>query len=285
MDTGNSIFERLKQKGDSLSPKQVRLARYLLGNYKTAAFQTISQLARGAGVSEATVVRFATFLDYTGFPEMLEELQQIVQHELRAYETIRHTYKGEQLRELTILETVIKNDQRNIARLLESIKVPDIEQAADTICRADRVVIIGLYASSYLAQFFGYTLGKVKENVIIINRDSMDVHNLLLSCDRNTAVFMFSFPRYPQKLQHLGEYFQKKGVAVIGITDSILSPLKAVSSQLLAIPQQYTSFSDPGCAVLLLLQAIIMQYLSKNPEKSEEFLQQFDQYVDHMKFF
>jgi DNA-binding MurR/RpiR family transcriptional regulator len=281
----SSIFERLKEKGNELSPKQAQLAKHLMSNHKAAAFQNISQLARAAGVSEATVVRLATFLNYSGYPEMLEDLQKIVQHELKAYETIRHTYKGDSLKKLNIIETVVKNDQRNINSLLENVHVADIEKAVDSVCASNQIIILGLYASSYLAQFFGYNLGKVKENVTIINKDSMDINNLLLSCCSKTTVFMIAFPRYPQKLVALGEVFQKKGATVIGITDSFLSPLKAVSNQLLIVPFQYTSFSDPSCAILLLLQAVIMEFLSRNPDQTEEFLQQFDDYVDQLKFF
>ena len=85
-------------------------------------------------------------------------------------------------------------------------------------------------------------------------------------------------------MQLLGEAFQKKKATVVGITDSILSPLKAVSNQLLVIPQQYTSFTDPGCSIMLLLQAIIMEYISRNPDEAEAYLQQFDEYVDCIKF-
>jgi DNA-binding MurR/RpiR family transcriptional regulator len=285
LDLSNSIFERVKEKGDGLSPKQVQLARHLINNYKAAAFQTITQIGRAANVSEATVVRLAASLDYSGFPEMLDDLQKIVQHELKAYETIRHTYKGDQLKGLNIIETVINNEQRNLTRLPENIKISEIEQVADMIYSADQVIIVGLYAASYLAQYFGYNLGKIKENVTTINKDSMDVYNLLLQCSSNTTVFMISLPRYPKKLISLGEVFRKKGASVIGITDSYLSPLKAVSTMLLAVPQQYTSFSDPGCAIMLLLQAITMEYLARNPDHTEESLQQFDDYVEQMKFF
>jgi len=280
----NSLFERIKEKGDELSPKQVQLANYLINNYKTAAFQTIAQMAKESNVSEATVVRLATFLNYSGFPEMLEDLQAVVQHELQAFETIRHTYKGDQLKRLNILETVVNNDQRNINRLFESVTIEDIGRTVDTICNSDRIFVIGSYSSGYLAQYFGYNLSKVKKNVATLSRDSTDAFNFYLSCDRKTAVFIFSFPRYPRKMQLLGEAFQKKKATVVGITDSILSPLKAVSNQLLVIPQQYTSFTDPGCSIMLLLQAIIMEYISRNPDEAEAYLQQFDEYVDCIKF-
>ncbi len=284
MAVNSTFFDRIEKVSDSLSPKQAQLAEYLINNYKTAAFQTIAQIAREANVSEATVVRLATFLNYSGFPEMLEDLQAVVQHELEAFDTIRHTYKGDELKQLNILETVVNNDQRNINRLLESIDIQDIETVVDTICRSDKVYIIGSYSSGYLAQYFGYNLAKVKKQVSVLSRDSTDAYNYYLSCDSRTAVFIFSFPRYPKKMQLLGEAFKKKGATVIGISDSILSPLKAAATYLLAIPQQYTSFSDPGCSVMLLLQAIIMEYISRDPEQAEACLQEFDDYVEQIKF-
>jgi len=280
----STFFDRIDEVSDALSPKQAQLAEYLINNYKTAAFQTIAQIAREANVSEATVVRLATFLNYSGFPEMLEDLQAVVQHELEAFDTIRHTYKGDELKQLNILETVVNNDQRNINRLLESISIQDIETVVDTICRSDKVYIIGSYSSGYLAQYFGYNLAKVKKHVSVLSRDSTDAYNYYLSCDSKTAVFIFSFPRYPKKMQLLGEAFRKKGATVIGISDSILSPLKAAATHLLAIPQQYTSFSDPSCSVMLLLQAIIMEYISRDPEQAEKCLQEFDDYVEQIKF-
>jgi len=280
----SSLFERIKERGDSLSPKQAQLAKYLINNYKTAAFQTIAQIARESNVSEATVVRLAMFLGYSGFPEMLDDLQAVVRHELQAFETIRRTYRGDQLKKLNILETVVNNDQRNINRLFESVTIRDIEAVVDTICASDRIFVIGSYSSGYLAQYFGYNLAKVKKNVVTLSRDSTDAFNFYLSCDHKTAAFIFSFPRYPRKMQLLGEAFRNKDATVIGITDSILSPLKAVSNQLLVIPQQYTSFTDPGCSIMLLLQAILMEYVSRNSEEVECSLEQFDEYVDCIKF-
>jgi DNA-binding MurR/RpiR family transcriptional regulator len=226
LELNNSLFEKIREKGDELSPKQVQLANYLINNYKTAAFQTIAQMAKEINVSEATVVRLAMFLGYSGFPEMLDDLQAVVQHELRAFETIRHTYKGDQLKQLNILETVVNNDQRNISMLFESVTIRDIEATADAICSSDRIYVIGSYSSGYLAQFFGYNLSKVKKNVTTLSRDSTDAFNSFLSCDNKTTAVIFSFPRYPRKMQLLGEAFRKKKATVIGITDSILLELR-----------------------------------------------------------
>lgn len=285
MQNQNSFFEKVKEKSHELSPKHTQLAKYLMNNYKSAAFQNIIQIAKDAEVSEATVVRLATTLDYSGFPEMLEDLKKIVQYELSAFENIRNTYKGEKIKQLNVLETVVNNDQENVQKTLQSVLLSDIESTADAIEASRKVIIVGLYASSFLAQYFGYNLGKVKENVHIINEDSIILHNLLLDCGPDTIVFVIAFPRYPKKMQHFGEVFKKKGANVIGITDSILSPLKAVSNKLLIVPLRYMSFTDPCCAVLFLIQSIIMEFMSRDPEGVEEKLRDFDDYVEQMKYF
>jgi len=281
----SSFFEKVKEKSHELSPKQTQLAKYLMNNYKSAAFQNIIKIAKDAEVSEATVVRLATTLDYSGFPEMLDDLQKIVQYELSAFESIRNTYKGEKIKQLNVLETVINYDQKNVQKTLQSVLLSDIEWIAHAIQASKKVIIVGLYASSFLAQYFGYNLGKVKENVHIINEDSVVLNNILLDCGPDTIVFLTAFPRYPKKIQYLGEMFKKKGANVIGITDSILSPLKAVSNKLLIVPLQYMSFTDPCCAILFLLQSIIMEFMSIDPEGAEEKLGAFDDYVEQMKYF
>ncbi|QGU00370.1 hypothetical protein SYNTR_1776 [Candidatus Syntrophocurvum alkaliphilum] len=285
MKNGNTFFEKIKQKSDKLSPKQAQLAKYIMDNYKKAAFQNLTQIAKEADVSESTVVRLSTTLDYSGFIEMSNDLQDIVQHELKAYDSIRNTLKGENLKELNILLTVINNDQKNMDTLVDSVSMQEIEEVVARIEESNKVIVVGLYSSSYMAEYLGYTLGKVKTDVVVINKDSMDAHNLILACDEKTTVIMLSFPRYPKHLKNLGEAFRNKGATIIGITDSVFSPLKVFTDKLLIVPLKYMSFSDPCGPILLLLQAIIVEYVARNPEDTEHKLKQFDEYANQINLF
>ncbi|WP_370543220.1 MurR/RpiR family transcriptional regulator [Geomicrobium sp. JCM 19055] len=47
-----------------MSKSQLKIANYLIDHQETAPFLTASKLAKNAEVGEATVVRFAFFLDY-----------------------------------------------------------------------------------------------------------------------------------------------------------------------------------------------------------------------------
>ena len=69
MTTKNELLSRLDQKYPKLSKGQKKLTDYIRENYDKAAFFTASKLGETVGVSESTVVRFATQLGYQGYPE------------------------------------------------------------------------------------------------------------------------------------------------------------------------------------------------------------------------
>ena len=64
------------------SKGQKRIAAYILENYDKAAFMTASRLGILAGVSESTVVRFASELGYDGYPSMQRALQDMIRSRL-----------------------------------------------------------------------------------------------------------------------------------------------------------------------------------------------------------
>ena len=64
MGNTNELTNRINQKYSSMSKGQKLLATYISDNYDKAVFLTAERLGKVVGVSESTVVRFATFLGY-----------------------------------------------------------------------------------------------------------------------------------------------------------------------------------------------------------------------------
>ena len=83
------ILEKIRQIYPQLTKSQSRLADFIAASYQEAAFMTASRLARRVGVNEATVIRFAQRLDYAGYPDLIQDIQAIVQEELKLrFETL-----------------------------------------------------------------------------------------------------------------------------------------------------------------------------------------------------
>ena len=64
------ILAQINKDSHKFSKSQRKISAYISSNYDKAAFMTAGKLGETVGVSESTVVRFATDLGYDGYPGM-----------------------------------------------------------------------------------------------------------------------------------------------------------------------------------------------------------------------
>ena len=80
----NDLLAKLSSYSGKLSKGQRTIAKFISANYDKAAFMTAGKLGKIVGVSESTVVRFATELGYDGYPAMRKALQEMIRNRLTA---------------------------------------------------------------------------------------------------------------------------------------------------------------------------------------------------------
>ena len=66
----NLLTVRIQEHMEHFSKGQRLIAKYIEEHYDKVAFMTASKLGATVGVSESTVVRFATEIGYAGYPEL-----------------------------------------------------------------------------------------------------------------------------------------------------------------------------------------------------------------------
>ena len=84
MQDMQDMIDRLNQSGKRLSKGHQKIAQYIVEHYDKALFMTASKLGESVGVSESTVVRFASAMGYEGYPQLQRSLQELVSHRLTA---------------------------------------------------------------------------------------------------------------------------------------------------------------------------------------------------------
>ena len=80
MDRERDIITRINEKFPHMSKGHKAIAAFILEHYDQAAFMTAARLGRQLHVSESTVVRFASGIGYSGYPEMQAELAAHLLH-------------------------------------------------------------------------------------------------------------------------------------------------------------------------------------------------------------
>ena len=102
----NELLSQIKERYAKMSKGQKLLADYIMDNYDKAVFLTASRLGKTVGVSESTVVRFATQLGYEGYPEFQEALEELVRNKLNSIQRMEVAYG--RISQSEILETVLQ---------------------------------------------------------------------------------------------------------------------------------------------------------------------------------
>lgn len=271
MEQRQELLARINQTGRRLSKGQKRIAEYIVNHYDKAAFMTASKLGDKVQVSESTVVRFAIALGYDGYPALQKALQEMIRNRLTAVQRVEMT--GD-MSESAVLGTVFKADMQNIRQTIEDLDEANFSRTVDALCEAERVYVVGVRSSAPLAQFLGYYMNFIRDNVMVITSGISDVLEQVARVGEKDVVLGISFPRYSRRTIEAMNYAKGKGATVVSLTDTPLSPLGETSDFCLTARSDMASFVDSLVAPLSMINALIVAMsLRHREEVSEHFAQ------------
>ena len=258
----NDLTSRINECYGSLSKGQKILATYITDNYDKAVFLTAAKMGQVVGVSESTVVRFATHLGYKGYPEFQKALEEMVRNKLNSIQRMEVTYG--RISQSHILETVLQSDQEKIKDTLEHIDEHAFELAVDTIIKAKHIYIVGIRSCAPLAAFMAFYFNLMFENVTLLQtNNSSELFEQMVRISKDDVIIGISFPRYSMRTLKAMEFANNRNAKVITLTDSVHSPMNLYSSCNLIARSDMASIVDSLVAPLSVINALIVALLMK----------------------
>ncbi len=252
----NDLINKIQSELPGFSKGQKQIARYILEHYDKAAFMTASRLGMTVGVSESTVVRFATELGYDGYPHLQRALQEMIRNKLTSVQ--RMEVSSDRMGGRDVLQTVLHADMDMIRQTLDELDRDAFQGAVDALIGAKRIYILGVRSSSALSNFLGFYFNLLFENVRLVHTNSVsEIFEQMLRIGPGDVVFGVSFPRYSKRTLSAMQYARDRGARVIALTDSRLSPLARVADHLLLARSDMASFVDSLVAPLSVVNALI----------------------------
>ena len=253
----NDLITKIQSELPGFSKGQKQIARFILEHYDKAAFMTASRLGVTVGVSESTVVRFATELGYDGYPHLQRALQEMIRNKLTSVQ--RMEVAGDRMGGRDVLQTVLHADTDMIRVTLDEIDRDAFQGAVDALMGAKRICILGVRSSSALASFLGFYFNLLFENVTLVHTNSVsEIFEQVLRVGPGDVLFGISFPRYSKRTLSAMKYARDRGARVIALTDSQLSPLARVADHVLLARSDMASFVDSLVAPLSVINALIV---------------------------
>lgn len=284
MANTNELLNRINNSYSSMSKGQKLLATYITDNYDKAVFLTAAKMGETVGVSESTVVRFATFLGYKGYPEFQKALEELVRNKLNSIQRMEVTYG--RISQSKILETVLKSDADKIHSTLEKIDQNAFELAVDTILHAKHIYIIGIRSCAPLASFMAFYFTLMFPNVHLIQTSSSsEIFEQMVRIGKEDVIIGISFPRYSMRTLKAMEFANNRSAKVITLTDSVHSPMNLYSSCNLIADSDMASIVDSLVAPLSVINALIVALCMKKQNEVAKTLEMLEDIWDEYQVY
>ena len=246
------ILSLINRENVRYSKGQRMIIKYITENYDKAAFMTAGKLGKTVGVSESTVVRFASELGYDGYPGMRKAMQEMVRNRLTAVQRIE--VAKEQIDRDDLLDAVLSADMEKLHSTMEEVNKEDFNRAVEMILNAKNVYIVGMRSSTALANFMGFYLNLLLDNVHLVHDTSVsEVYEQVFRIKEGDVFIGISYPRYSSRTIKAMQFAKSTGAAAIGITDGESSPFVGVADINLFAKSDMVSFLDSLVAPMSLI--------------------------------
>lgn len=261
----SNLLVRIDLSRKEFSKGQRRIAAYIEEHYDEAAFMTAASIGEIVGVSESTVVRFATQIGYKGYPSLQKAMQEMIRDKLNSVQRIEVTTG--RIGQNDVVESVLNQDIDKIKRTIDEVSRDDFRRTVQAVINADNIYVFGVKSASYIANFFAYYLDLIFGNVHFINSTSKTTtyEKLFRICDKDVMIGI-SFPRYSAMAVDAMNFAHARGAEVIAVTDSMISPLVANADEVLLARSDIASVVDTLVAPLSLINALLVAIVIERKE-------------------
>lgn len=247
------VLERIRLAMPTMSLSNQKIAFYLAEHQSEAAFLTASQLAERAGVSHATVVRFARYLGYLGYPDLVRAFQSRVTQALTTVERLRQSDQDLG----TTPQRIMRTDATNLAVTIENLDPLEFNRAVKTLAGARRIYVAGFRSVSAVAYLLHFSLQLIRRPGEVILVSATDYLDQLSDAGGEDALVAISFPRYFRQTVEVTAHAAERGLHRVAITDHPLSPLGQLADTILCAQTKLNTFIESFVAPTALVNALV----------------------------
>lgn len=286
MEKKYDVLSRIEERYHKMSKSHKAIADFISEHYDQAVFMTAAALGETLGISESTVVRFASGIGYEGYPEFQKGLEDCVKGKLNSFQKMKAKYGRSSQSE--VLTSVMAADIEKLQHTIANLDSAAFESAVNTIMTAENVYIMGLRSNGPLAEFLQFYLNMIRGGVVLLKSTSVsETFEQMIRINEKDSFIGISFPRYSMRTLKAMEFASDRNAKVIALTDSAHSPMCLYSSCNLLARSDMVSIVDSLVAPLSVINALVValclrcpQTVKKNLEMLEETWNNYQVYLN-----
>ncbi|MFV0410945.1 MAG: MurR/RpiR family transcriptional regulator [Paracoccus sp. (in: a-proteobacteria)] len=253
--TSDSLIGALNARINDMPPQLRLAARYLIEHPQDVALHSMREMARRAGVQPATMTRLARFLGASGYEDLRREQADLIRRgtgDLISHARNRAEPGSGAQQAGTMLEALA----RQMDRLNSPEQLDRIAHAADALAAAGRIHVLGARSCHSPAWHFHYVMSLLGEKTRLLDGPGGTGPDGLMRAEPGDALLVFSVHPYARLSLDLAGLAADRGLSVIAVTDSEVSPLIPLAAHAVICPAESAGIFHsltPAMAVAELL--------------------------------
>jgi DNA-binding MurR/RpiR family transcriptional regulator len=268
MKASISFDERINGSLGRLSPAAQRAAHYFRDNREEVLVASASTLAEKAGTSDATVIRTARALGYSGMEELRRSLARELTENLSPAGRLAGTLHeiGDDL-ELAFNATLDVH-LKALENLRRDVSAEQFRAAVTHIGEARRVFIFGLGPSSAIATYFEIQLGRFGIDAYSLTQSGLLLADGLQKLRNGDLLVIFAYGRVYREISALIEAADRQQVPRILVTDSLGERLRASVDLVLNVARGRADMLSMHTATLGLVESLLVGVATIRPRET-----------------
>jgi DNA-binding MurR/RpiR family transcriptional regulator len=262
MDQG-ALTERIVAAFDAMPVQLQTAARYVLDRPSDVALLSMREQARQAGVQPATMTRLAKRLGLEGYDAVRELYADTIRTAGPGFarkagaQVASQRLKGDR----ALAAEMVASLNSHIARLTEpGVALDRLAAAAARLAGASRVYCLGARSAYSIALHLHYILSLFGRETVLLDSGAGIGRDPIRTAGPKDVLFAVSIAPYTRETVEAARYAHGRGVPIVALTDSEVSPLAQVAADTILVATDCPSFYHtmvPAFAVAEILAALV----------------------------
>ena len=270
-------FEGLKteitKQYPALSRQLQEIARFTLDSPQEIALATVATAAAKAGVQPSAMVRFAQALGFGGYSEMQQIFRDQLVQRSSSYRDRIERLRQEHAKDSpsAVLREFVTESIASLTHLGEHITAKKLDEAIRLISDATHIHVLAQRRAFPVACYLTYALSQLELPTSLMDGVGGMVRDQALAIRPGDVLIAVSFRNYSPDVIALAAECRKRGVTVVVITDSTVSPLQRYATVAFDLgdhgDQPFRSLVEPLCLAQSLVVSIGYHLTDKSAKK------------------
>ena len=269
MESYQETVNLLTSSYTKLSPQLQKATAYILDNPGEVAILSMRKIATNADVPPPTLHRLVQTIGFESYETFRDIYRRRLQEKDMGYSEqagqLQLQHHDDHISRL--LNEFKKANQVNIEYLFASLEAELMEKIADQIISARNVYIIGMQASFSMAEYFHYVGRMGFPNWKLLGNQNADMAEQVGYMDDQDVLIAIASTPCARESIIMAQHARDRGVPVIGITNSRVTPLAVRSNHVIIVPMNSPQFFDSFVSTLVILEALIGIIVAKGGQK------------------